>query len=119
MSPPVKEDIGADLLCKPFGELYMKTSTISKCCNAIWYHKITTRIFYSIPVEIETYADLILYDFCKLNLPRNGKQKSDDNRSAIYEKSLEEAAEPYKRLWLIIYRERGQSGQCLCLMGHN
>lgn len=70
-------------------------------------------------MEIETYADLILYDFCKLNLPRNGKEKSDDNRSAIYEKSIEEEAEPYGWLWLIIYKENGQSGQCECPMGHN
>lgn len=85
-------DIGADLLCKLFGELYMKTSIIGKYCAAIWYNKITTRIFYNIPVEIKTYADLISYDFCKLNLPRNWKQKSDHNRPAIFdEKSPEEA----------------------------
>lgn len=43
-------------------------------------------------MEIKTYADLISYDFCKLNLPRNWKQKSDHNRPAIFdEKSPEEA----------------------------
>jgi len=43
-------------------------------------------------VEIETYADLISYDFWKLNLPRNWKQKSDHNRPSIFdEKSIEEA----------------------------
>lgn len=78
------------MLCKPFGELHMKTSIIGKYCNAIWYHEITTRIFYNIPVEIKTYADLILYDFCKLNLPRNGKQKSDHNRSAIFDEKCTE-----------------------------
>lgn len=43
-------------------------------------------------MEIETYADLISYDFWKLNLPGNWKQKSDHNRPAIFdEKSIEEA----------------------------
>lgn len=53
-------------------------------------------------MEIKTYADLISYDFCKLNLPRNGKQKSDHNRSAIFdEKSIEEAQllQNYRRGW--------------------
>lgn len=49
---------------------------------------------YNIPVEIKTYADLNLYDFCKLNLPRTGQQRSDHNGSAIFEeKSIEEEAE--------------------------
>lgn len=63
MSPPVKGDVGADFLCKFCGALYKKTEIKGKCCSAIWYHKITTRIFYSVPGEIKTYADLISYDF--------------------------------------------------------
>lgn len=90
--PPVKGDVGADFLCILCGEPYKKTEIRGKCCNAIWYHKTTTRIFYSIPGEIKTYADLISYDFCKLHLPRNGRQKSDHNRSVRFdEKSTEEA----------------------------
>lgn len=54
--------------------------------------RLPVGLFYSTPVEIETYADLISYDFWKLNLPRNWKQKSDHNRPAIFdEKSMEEA----------------------------
>lgn len=90
--PPVKGDVSADFLCILCGEPYKKTEIRGKCCNTIWYHKTTTRIFYSIPGEIKTYADLISYEFCKLHLPRNGRQKSDHNRSVRFdEKSTEEA----------------------------
>jgi len=69
----------------------MKTSIISKHCNAIWYLKITTIIPPTFLWKSRR-ADFISHDFCKLNLPRNRKQKSDHNRSAIFdEKSVEEA----------------------------
>lgn len=41
---PLLNGVIADLLPKPFGELYVKTEIISTCSNTILYCKITTRI---------------------------------------------------------------------------